>query len=62
MGEFHDEIPDDPQLIEWIKKQPMFHVATAPLHGELVLLDLNIALIVDVIMGRGQRECVSERV
>ena len=53
MGEFHDEIPDDPQLIEWIKKQPMFHVATAPLHGELVLLDLDIVLIVDVFLGRG---------
>ncbi|KAJ3528810.1 hypothetical protein NM688_g7943 [Phlebia brevispora] len=33
MGEFYDEIPDDPKLIEWIKKQVLFHVATAPLNG-----------------------------
>ena len=34
MGQFWDEIPDDPKLIEWIKNQQMFHVASAPLHGE----------------------------
>ena len=34
MGQFYDEIPDDPKLIDWIKEQPCFHVATAPLNGE----------------------------
>ena len=35
MGFFYDEIPDDPKLLEWIKGQCLFHVATAPLKGEL---------------------------
>jgi hypothetical protein len=35
MGHFYDEIPDDPKLIEWIKTQNIFHVASAPLNGEL---------------------------
>lgn len=33
MGHFYDEIPDDPKLIEWVKEQQLFHVATAPLKG-----------------------------
>ncbi|KIP10940.1 hypothetical protein PHLGIDRAFT_64839 [Phlebiopsis gigantea 11061_1 CR5-6] len=33
MGEFYDEIPDDEKLIEWIKDQKIFHVASAPLKG-----------------------------
>ena len=31
MGEFWDEVPDDSALIEWIQKQHLFWVATAPL-------------------------------
>lgn len=30
---FTDDIPDDPKLIDWIKDQKMFHVASAPLNG-----------------------------
>ncbi|GJE92270.1 hypothetical protein PsYK624_084240 [Phanerochaete sordida] len=33
MGHFYDEIPDDPKLIEWIKNQKLYHVASAPLNG-----------------------------
>ncbi|GJE94488.1 hypothetical protein PsYK624_106580 [Phanerochaete sordida] len=29
---FFDEIPDDEELIQWIKAQYLFHVATAPLN------------------------------
>ena len=36
MGHFYDEIPDDPKLIEWIKEQKLFHVASAPLNGNIV--------------------------
>ncbi|EKM54225.1 uncharacterized protein PHACADRAFT_257924 [Phanerochaete carnosa HHB-10118-sp] len=36
MGHFYDEIPDDPKLIEWIKEQKIYHVASAPLKGEHV--------------------------
>ncbi|EKM54258.1 uncharacterized protein PHACADRAFT_123163 [Phanerochaete carnosa HHB-10118-sp] len=32
-SQFYDDIPDDEQLIEWIRAQQLFHVATAPLHG-----------------------------
>lgn len=32
MGKFYDEIPDF--LIDWIPKQEVFWVATAPLSGE----------------------------
>lgn len=38
MGQFYDEIPNDPKLIEWIRKQVLFHVATAPLNGELAFV------------------------
>lgn len=34
MGHFYDEIPDDAKLIEWVKEQQLFHVATAPLKGK----------------------------
>lgn len=34
---FTDDIPDDPKLIDWIKDQKMFHVASAPLNGEFPL-------------------------
>ncbi|KAI0339774.1 hypothetical protein BDW22DRAFT_1335620 [Trametopsis cervina] len=33
MGAFHDEIPDDPKMVEWLLNQKLFHVATAPLNG-----------------------------
>ncbi|GJE92271.1 hypothetical protein PsYK624_084250 [Phanerochaete sordida] len=33
MGKFYNEIPDDPKLLDWIKSQQLFHVATAPLNG-----------------------------
>ena len=33
MGKFYDQIPDDPKLLDWIKSQQLFHVATAPLNG-----------------------------
>ena len=33
MGHFYEEIPDDTKLIEWIRAQKLFHVATAPLNG-----------------------------
>lgn len=36
MARFYDEIPDDPKLLEWIKAQQLFHVATAPLNGRFV--------------------------
>ncbi|KAI0087798.1 hypothetical protein BDY19DRAFT_1049115 [Irpex rosettiformis] len=31
--DFYDEIPDDPKLVQWIRDQKIFHVATAPLNG-----------------------------
>lgn len=40
MGEFYDEIPDDDKLIEWMKNQNLFHVASAPLKGMQPLLYL----------------------
>lgn len=34
MAVYYDELPEDAKLIEWIKKQALFHVGTAPLKGE----------------------------
>jgi hypothetical protein len=34
MAKYWDEIPDDDSLIQWIKDQKLFHVASAPLNGE----------------------------
>ncbi|PSS38040.1 hypothetical protein PHLCEN_2v125 [Hermanssonia centrifuga] len=34
MAVFYDEIPDDERLVEWVKAQKIFHVATAPLKGQ----------------------------
>ncbi|KAI0802057.1 hypothetical protein BC629DRAFT_162982 [Irpex lacteus] len=31
--DFYSEIPDDPKLVQWIRDQKIFHVATAPLNG-----------------------------
>jgi hypothetical protein len=33
MGKFYTQIPDDEKLIDWVRTQQLFHVATAPLHG-----------------------------
>lgn len=33
MVQFYPEIPDDPKLIQWVKDQQLFHVASAPLRG-----------------------------
>lgn len=33
MVQFYDEIPDDPKLVDWIKEQKLFHIASAPLKG-----------------------------
>ena len=33
MVQFYPEIPDDPKLIQWVKDQQLFHVASAPLKG-----------------------------
>ncbi|KAI0339765.1 hypothetical protein BDW22DRAFT_1347272 [Trametopsis cervina] len=33
MGHYYEEIPDDPKLIEWVREQKLFHVASAPLQG-----------------------------
>ena len=37
MGKFWEEIPDDNDMIQWIKEQKLFHVASAPLNGEWYL-------------------------
>ena len=57
MGQFYDEIPDDPKLIEWIQKQPMFHVASAPLYGDA---HPSPAMSTLLTTRRWQRECVAE--
>jgi hypothetical protein len=41
MGNYYDEMPDDPKLVEWILNQKLFHVASAPLKGELHLRSLS---------------------
>ncbi|PSS38039.1 hypothetical protein PHLCEN_2v124 [Hermanssonia centrifuga] len=44
MGQFYNELPDDEKLIEWIKEQKLFHVATAPLKGILPSQDDDVVL------------------
>lgn len=44
MGQFYNELPDDEKLIEWIKEQKLFHVATAPLKGILFSQDDDVVL------------------
>ena len=34
MGQFYDTVPDDPKVVEWLKEQKLFHVASAPLNGK----------------------------
>ena len=57
MGQFYDEIPDDPKLIEWIQKQPMFHVASAPLNGDA---HPSPTTSTSLTTRRWQRKCVAE--
>ena len=33
MAKYYDEIPENDSLVEWIKAQQLFHVASAPLNG-----------------------------
>ena len=33
MGKYYEQIPDDSKLVDWIRDQKLFHVATAPLNG-----------------------------
>ena len=63
MGEFYDEIPDDPKLLEWVQKQVLFHVATAPLNGEFILvLGRSRYAVADAVSGKSIDRRACERI
>jgi hypothetical protein len=61
MGHFYDEIPDDPKLIEWIKTQNIFHVASAPLNGELSYASHDVETDKTIDLYRRACERVTQR-